>query len=44
MYDRLKKLYDEGRVTSENLQVAVNYNWITAEEKEQIETVNQSIV
>lgn len=32
MYNRLKRLYDEGRITQEKLRKAVELGWITAEE------------
>lgn len=32
MYNRLKRLYDEGRITQEKLRKAVDLGWITAEE------------
>lgn len=34
MFDRLKKLYDEGRITDEGLQNAVTKGWITQEQME----------
>ena len=36
MFDRLKKLYDEGRITTEGLQKAVTKGWITQEEYDYI--------
>ena len=32
MFDRLKKLYNEGRITEVGLQNAVEKGWITQEE------------
>ena len=32
MYNRLKRLYDEGRIDSAALQNAVDRGWITTEE------------
>ena len=40
MYDRLNKLYIEGKLSSDGLQAAVDYGWITSDEKEQIEHGN----
>lgn len=34
MFDRLKKLYDEERITAEGLQNAVTKGWITQEQME----------
>ena len=42
MYNRLKRLYEEGRIDSNGLQVAVNKDWITPEEKNEIENGNGS--
>lgn len=42
MYNRLKRLYEEGRIDSNGLQVAVNKGWITPEEKDEIENGNSS--
>lgn len=39
MYDRLKSLYDSGKINSASLQKAVLMGWITAEEKKTIEGV-----
>lgn len=36
MFDRLKRLYDSGRLTATGLQAAVARTWITADEYEQI--------
>ncbi len=36
MYNRLKRLYEQGRITQEQLRKAVDYGWITAEEYETI--------
>ena len=44
MYNRLKRLYEEGRIDSNGLQVAVNKGWITLEEKDEIENGNSSSV
>ena len=38
MYNRLKRLYDEGRITQEKLRKAVDLGWITAEEYMEIIT------
>ena len=40
MYNRLKRLYEEGRIDSNCLQNAVNKGWITPEEKDEIENGN----
>ena len=32
MFDRLKRLYDEGRITQTELKRAVSFGWITEEE------------
>lgn len=32
MYNRLKRLYDAGRITQAQLRKAVDNGWITAEE------------
>lgn len=37
MYKTLKRLYDNGKLTDEQLQHAVDIGWITAEEKAEIE-------
>lgn len=42
MYNGLKRLYEEGRIDSNGLQVAVNKGWITPEEKDEIENGNGS--
>ena len=34
MYKRLKRLYQQGRLTDEALQTAVERGWITEDEKE----------
>ena len=44
LYNRLKRLYEEGRIDSNGLQVAVNKGWITLEEKDEIENGNSSSV
>lgn len=36
MYERLKRLYNEGRVTQSQLRNAINKGWITAEEYAEI--------
>ena len=36
MYNRLKRLYQQGRLTEEALQTAVGREWITEDEKEEI--------
>ncbi len=36
MYKRLKRLYQQGRLTDEALQTAVERDWITEDEKEEI--------
>lgn len=40
LYNRLKRLYEKGRIDSNGLQVAVNKGWITPEEKDEIENGN----
>ena len=40
MYNRLKRLYEEGRIDSNGLQNAVNKGWITPKEKDEIENGN----
>ena len=42
LYNRLKRLYEEGRIDSNGLQNAVNRGWITPEEKNEIENGNSS--
>lgn len=42
MYNRLKRLYEEGRIDSNGLQNAVNKGWITPKEKDEIENRNSS--
>ena len=42
LYNRLKRLYEEGRIDSNGLQNAVNRDWITPEEKNEIENGNSS--
>lgn len=39
MYDRLKRLYETGRIDSAGLQAAVDKGWITKAQKEEIENV-----
>lgn len=36
MYERLKRLYDEGRITQTQLRNAIDKGWITAEEYAEI--------
>lgn len=36
MYDRIKYLYDKGRLTSNGVQNAVSKGWITQEQHDQI--------
>lgn len=36
MFERLNFLYEQKRLTIEQLEVAVSKNWITKEEKENI--------
>lgn len=36
MYERLKRLYIEGKIAEEGLNEAVRKKWITEEEKEMI--------
>ena len=36
MYERLKRLYDDGRITQTQLRNAVDKGWITAEEYAEI--------
>nr|WP_325300270.1 XkdX family protein [uncultured Dysosmobacter sp.] len=36
MFNRLKRLYCEGRLTDDALQTAVERGWITDEEKQEI--------
>ena len=44
MYERLKKLYREGRLTEAALKNAVKKGWITEDEmKEIIATKNESV-
>jgi len=42
LYNRLKRLYEEGRIDSNGLQNAVDKGWITPEEKNEIENGNSS--
>lgn len=42
LYNRLKRLYEEGRIDSNGLQNAVNKGWITPKEKDEIENGNSS--
>lgn len=41
MFERLKRLYNEGKIDEAGLQSAVEKGWITAEQKQQIMTENQ---
>jgi hypothetical protein len=41
LYNRLKKLYNEGRLTEAGLENAVTRGWITKEQKEAIVTEEQ---
>lgn len=34
MYQTLKRLYDEGKITEENLSIAVTKEYITEQEKQ----------
>lgn len=36
MFERLKRLYNEGKLTAEDLEKAVEKGWITEEQKEEI--------
>ena len=36
MYERLKRLYEDGRITQEQLKNAVDRGWITEEQYEEI--------
>ncbi len=36
MFERLKKLYDQGEITKAGLRKAVKFRWITAEQYEEI--------
>lgn len=36
MYERLKRLYNEGRCTEAMLERAVKFGWITEEQKDEI--------
>lgn len=36
MYERLKRLYNEGRITQNQLRNAIDKGWITAEEYAEI--------
>lgn len=36
MFNRLKKLYDAGKITEDGLQKAVEKGWITQEEYDEI--------
>ena len=36
MFERLKFLYNQGRLTTEQLEVAVSKGWITEEQKQGI--------
>lgn len=41
MFERLKRLYNEGKIDEAGLQAAVEKGWITAEQKQEIMTENQ---
>lgn len=41
MFERLKRLYKEGKITVEDLDAAVEKGWITEEEKEIIISSNK---
>lgn len=44
MYETLKRLYQNGRISVEKLEIAVSKGWITEEQKKQITTeVNEFI-
>lgn len=44
MYETLKRLYQNGRISIEKLEIAVSKGWITEEQKNQITTeVNEFI-
>ena len=36
MFERLKRLYSEGKIDESGLQAAVDKGWITAEQKQEI--------
>ena len=40
MFERLKLLYDAGRITETHLDVAVSKGWITVAQKEEIMEVD----
>lgn len=40
MYERLKRLYNEGKIDTEGLRRAVDKGWITEEQMEEIITSN----
>ncbi len=40
MFNRLKRLYEEGKINEKSLQQAVIRGWITEEEMNQIKEVN----
>lgn len=40
MFERLKRLYNEGKIDKSGLQAAVEKGWITAEQKEEIIRAN----
>ena len=41
MYERLKRLYNEGKIDEEGLQRAVDKGWITEEQREEIIRSNE---
>ena len=41
MFERLKRLYNEGKIDEAGLESAVEKGWITEEQKIQIMTENQ---
>ena len=36
MFETLKRLYNEGKLTSDDLQNAISFGWITQEQFEEI--------
>ncbi len=44
MYNRLKRLYEAGRLTKEQLHKAVDNGWITEEEYQEIIGEKETIV
>jgi hypothetical protein len=44
MFERLKHLYKNGKISFDKLEIAVSFGWITEEQKNQITTeVNEFI-